>query len=169
MTKTDLVLNVLLALAPVCLGLLAWAAKKLADYVNAHVANKYVAGVLERLDWAVVNAVKTAEQTVASSVRAADGSLTKEAARTAKATAVQVAKAYLGPVGLQTLFDVLGVSPGEGDLLIGHRVEAAVHDLGVPSPVQTMTVNAGVAMTTPAAAVGAPLVAPKACASDASR
>lgn len=152
MTIKEIALGAAIVLAPVFLTILGWAAAKFAAFVNAHVANKELAGVLTRLDYAVVNAVKQVEQTTVSAMRATDGSITVDAAMKAKSAALGAVKAYLGAEGWKAILDVLGLAPQAGEVMLAGRVEAAVHDL------KATTLAPGVVMNLPGKAAVADAV-----------
>lgn len=122
--------------APIVLGLLGWIAKKVADLINARVKNATIAGVLTRLDWAVINAVKSVQQSVVNGIKAAreesspGGSvITAGEADGIKNEAIKQAKSFIGPKGIAELLKAFGIGEGGLDKLLGDRVEAAVHDL----------------------------------------
>lgn len=119
-TTNSLLGQIALAMAPMLVALAGWAAKKLADYVNAHVKSTLLAGILTRLDFAVLNAVQAIEQTM-------------EAAPPdqKKAAAIAAAKSYLGSKGLDEALKILGLTSSDGEQMIATHVEAAVMKLGM--------------------------------------
>lgn len=123
--------NTIHAFSPVLLAALSWLSLRIAALINAKVKNERLQGILSRLDDAVFAAVREVEQVYVSMLKTAsqDGSLTSEERRQAKDSALQAARAYLGPRGLAELAKVLGMPEAEVDSVIGSRVESAVYNL----------------------------------------
>lgn len=131
MDWSDFGLKVVEILSPLLLAALTWASAKAAQLITAKVKNEYLKGALIRLDDAVTAAVKEVQQTFVGSLKdaRADGKLTPEEVATAKRSALDAAKSYLGIKGLVELAAVFGLDEGTIDKLLGKRIEAAVHDL----------------------------------------
>jgi hypothetical protein len=124
-------------LSPIVVVLLGWVAKKIAELINANVANKWLSAALTRLDYAAINAVKTIEQTIVARLKAtsADGKLTEADIAMIKNDAMAAARQYLGENGLRELQGVLGDdNPAAVDVVLEQRIEAAVHDLKASRP-----------------------------------
>jgi hypothetical protein len=107
---------------------ITWGGAKLVTFIQAKTKNEFLKGALVRLEQAVQTAVLEVQQTYVEYVKAAsaDGKLTFEEAREAKARAILAAKTYLGRKGLLELAKVLGFTDGALDLFLGGKVEAMV-------------------------------------------
>ena len=128
MNFTDMALQVV---SPVLVAALAWAAAKLGSFIRRKLENEYLRGVLVRLNDAGLTAVKDLQQTVVAEIKAAsaDGKISEDEQRRIKSAAIVNVKGYLGVKGIRVLAEVLGLSGGDIDILLGAKVEAAVHDL----------------------------------------
>ena len=98
---------------------------------EAIVRNERLRAVLQRLDDAVVTAVKDIEQTLVAEAKAlaADGKLSREDRRRLKEAAVRRIKTFLGSAGLKELGEVLDVWELSVEDFIGAKVEANVLDM----------------------------------------
>lgn len=131
-------------------ALVGYALLRASQWINAHTKNAYVRAVVERLDGAVMDAVKEAEQTTVKAVReaAADGSISAAEAATIKADVAARVRDLLGQRGVDALTRV--IDPKALEAMIHAKIEAAVLDLK-PQPVlaqETTTVATGDAVTT---------------------
>lgn len=136
----DILPGIIAALAPLLLGLLAWAGKKLADFINAKVANDSLKTVLIRADTVIFTVVKAIAQVTVDAAKqgAADGKLPAVIASAARDAALTKVKAYLGQPGLDALMQVLGLKDmATTEQFLASRIESAVRDVKVasaPSP-----------------------------------
>lgn len=150
MNWTEIVTALIAALLPVVVSLLGYGAKKLADLINAKIANEEVAGILTRLDTITVNVVKELMQTSvdAAKAKAEGGGLPKEVAEAAGKAALDKVKSYLGQPGLDLLKAVLGFKD-EATLnnFLTTKIEATVHNVKAQSDVATGTASAAAALT----------------------
>jgi hypothetical protein len=119
------------ALSPLLLAALGWLSLQVAAFINTHVRNERLRGVLARVDDAVLVAVREIEQLYVSRLKnaSADGELTAEERKDAKDAAVAAARSYLGARGLVELGKVLGIPLDDVDRVVSARVEAAVYNL----------------------------------------
>lgn len=122
-------LVIVTALFPILTAVLTWLGVKLGALIQAHVKNQILAGVFQQLDYAVLNAVKSVEQTLLQTARASGAGISGTEALDAKATAIRIAKRYLGPAGRRGLAEVVGLNLMEVDQVLADRIEAAVLDL----------------------------------------
>jgi len=134
----ELGLNILEALSPAILALLAWLGLKLSHWLRAKISNELVGGMLARLNDSVFTAVKAIEQTVVREIKAAKEpnspggpKITTEEADRVKKAAIDALKSYWGVKGLAELGEVLGLTGDGLNNLLESKVEAAVHDLKV--------------------------------------
>lgn len=119
------------ALSPLLLAALGWLSLQVAAFINTHVRNERLRGVLARVDDAVLVAVREIEQLYVSRLKnaSADGELTAEERKDAKDAAVAAARSYLGARGLVELGKVLGIPLDDVERVVSARVEAAVYNL----------------------------------------
>lgn len=119
------------ALSPLLLAALGWLSLQVAAFINTHVRNERLRGVLARVDDAVLVAVREIEQLYVSRLKnaSADGELTADERKDAKEAAVAAARSYLGARGLVELGKVLGIPLDDVDRIVSARVEAAVYNL----------------------------------------
>lgn len=119
------------ALSPLLLAALGWLSLQVAAFINTHVRNERLRGVLARVDDAVLVAVREIEQLYVSRLKnaSADGELTADERKDAKDAAVTAARSYLGARGLVELGKVLGIPLDDVDRVVSARVEAAVYNL----------------------------------------
>ncbi len=119
------------ALSPLLLAALGWLSLQVAAFINTHVRNERMRGVLARVDDAVLVAVREIEQLYVSRLKnaSADGALTPDERKDAKDAAVAAARSYLGARGLVELGKVLGIPLDDVDRVVSARVEAAVYNL----------------------------------------
>ncbi|HEX2873071.1 MAG TPA: hypothetical protein VHP33_17535 [Polyangiaceae bacterium] len=119
------------ALSPLLLAALSWLSLQVAAFIKTRVQNDRLRGVLERVDDAVLVAVREIEQVYVSRLKnaSADGELTADERKDAKDAAVTAARSYLGVRGLVELGKVLGISIDDVDRVVSARVEAAVYNL----------------------------------------
>lgn len=119
------------ALSPLLLAALGWLSLQVAAFINTHVRNERLRGVLARVDDAVFVAVREIEQVYVSRLKnaSADGELTPDERKDAKDAAVAAARSYLGARGLVDLGKVLGIPLDDVDRVVSARVEAAVYNL----------------------------------------
>lgn len=121
----NIVLTLLMILGPAALAVLTWAGLKLKNYLAAKGMNEYLKGVLQRLDDAVVDAVKGVYQAYVEPLKA-EGGLSDENKAKAKAKAIEYLKSFIGEKGLKELAKVLGAEGDELDKALGNKVEAAL-------------------------------------------
>jgi hypothetical protein len=119
------------ALSPLLLAALSWLSLQVAAFINTRVRNERLRGVLDRVDDAVLVAVREIEQVFVSRLKnaSAGGELTADERKDAKEAAVAAARSYLGARGLVELGKVLGISLDDVDRVVSARVEAAVYNL----------------------------------------
>lgn len=125
--------------APLIAAGLGWLGTYVAKLIKAKTSNAWVAGTLEHLDYAVINAVKSIQQTIVERVKTArdpnspgGATITETEATEIKRAAIATAKTFLGVKGLGELAKVFGLGLGDVaglDRIFGDRIEAAVHDL----------------------------------------
>lgn len=121
---------------PILFGALTWGATKAASWLSAKAKNEYAKGAIGRLNESVVTAVREVEMTVKTEIkdRKADGVLSKQDYEHIKASAVAIAKTYLGAKGVKEIVSVLGIDSALIDKLIGGKVEVAVSEMKAASP-----------------------------------
>lgn len=131
MDASEIFILIIEALSPLLIAALTWGAAKLAQFIKAKVENEYLAGVLVRLEDAVLTVVKSLQQTTVDAIKLAnaDGQLTDEEKEAIKQAAVAALKSYIGAKGLALVGKVLGLGDGALDQFLGDKIEAAVHDL----------------------------------------
>jgi hypothetical protein len=136
----DLLPGIIAALAPLLLGLLAWAGKRLSDFIGAKVANDTLKTVLIRADTVIFTVVKAIAQVTVDAAKqgAVDGKLPAVIASAARDAALAKVKSYLGQPGLDALMQVLGLKDmATTEQFLASRIESAVRDVKVasaPSP-----------------------------------
>jgi hypothetical protein len=123
----------------------AWASAKLPAWINAHVKNTSIAGVLARLSTLAFSVVTEVEQTVIAKLGDKADAAALLAARD---QALATLQSHLGEKGLQEIEDVLDLKDRDAVIkLLITFIESAVHHLpSSPAPV------APVAPPTPVAA-----------------
>jgi hypothetical protein len=138
----DILPGVITALAPVLLGLLAWAGKKLADFINAKVASDTLKTLLIRMDTVIYTVVKAIAQVTVDAAKqeAVDGRLPAEIASAARDAALLKVKSYMGQPGLDALAEVMGLKDMPmTEQFLASRIESAVRDVKVASPTPAST------------------------------
>lgn len=134
----ELLPEILAALSPLLLAVIAYGAKKLADLINAKVQSEALRNILIRTDTVVFAAVKELAQVTVDSLKeaAADGKITPEEAAKVKADALAKVKSYLGQPGLDALMQILGLKDAPTvDAYLSSKIEAAVRDVKAqPNP-----------------------------------
>ena len=127
----DIGIKVAEVLLPVLMAALTWGAARLASYINAKVKNEYLRGMLVRLNDAVVDAVKEAQQVAVASLAKAnsDGVVTAEENAKVKADVMAVVQSHIGKKGLAEIGKVLGLDDGTLAALLSTKIEAAVYDI----------------------------------------
>lgn len=123
--ENPMVVNaVALVLVTVLTGLAALVGK----WVNERTKNAQAAAITERVLLEVTAAVAQVGQCYVDELKAAneDGVITPSEAAEARAKAVTIAKANLGPAGVQRLVRALGIDALDVDRWLGTHVEAAV-------------------------------------------
>lgn len=124
-------------IVPVVGLFLTWASTKLPALIDAHVKNKTVSGVLDRLSQLAFAVVTEVEQTVVSKLgNKADAA----ALLAARDQALATLKSHLGEKGLQEIEDVLGLKDQDAVIkILITFIENAVHSLAPsnPSPAPT--------------------------------
>jgi hypothetical protein len=113
---------------PVLCGALTWGAAKAAAWFSAKTKNEYLTATAHRLYDAINTAVNEVEMTVKAEIKAAkaDGVITKAEYMQIKASAVALAKTYLGPKGIKAIIEVLGIDSALIDKFIGGKIEQSV-------------------------------------------
>ena len=132
------------AMLPLALAGVAWASKKLADLINAHVKNAQVSGILSRLNSHATAIVQEAMQTTVDSAKmaAVDGKLPVDVAKSALSSAVENLKGHLGEKGLAEVESVLGIEAGDDlNKFLITTIEAKVRELKMSSA--AVLANAG--------------------------
>lgn len=134
----ELLPEILAALAPLLLAVIAYGAKKLADLINAKVQSEALRNILVRTDTVVFTAVKELAQTTVDAARNAtvNGKVPSEVAAAAKDAALAKVKSYLGQPGLDALMQILGLKDAPTvDAYLSSKIEAAVRDVKAqPNP-----------------------------------
>lgn len=127
----DILPQVLAALSPLLLALVAWAAKKVADLINAKVQSDTLRNVLVRLETVVFVAVKEVAQVSVDTAKQAsmDGKIPADVAKAAKEAALAKVMSYLGQPGLDLLMQALGLKDmATTEAFLTSKIEAAVRD-----------------------------------------
>ncbi len=129
--NSELLYMVIEFLAAPLLAAATWGVSKLSQLISTKVKNEYAAGVLSRLSYAALQAVKGVQQAFVDAIKKGreDGVLTDEEKAYAAEQALAALKSYLGPKGLKEIGNILGLNGLELDKALSHEVEAAVHDL----------------------------------------
>jgi hypothetical protein len=124
---------------------LTWLSVKAAQLVAAKIKTEHVARVLPLVDNVVLAAAREMQQVLVDKLKATsrDGSLTPEQGAEAKQAALDSAKAQLGRHGLTDIASTLGIGAHGVDHLLAARIEAAVHRLKSPSPMNADPGTAG--------------------------
>jgi hypothetical protein len=133
----DILPGIIAALAPILLGLLAWAGKKLADFIDAKVASDTLKTLLIRTDTVIFTVVKAIAQVTVDAAKqgAADGKLPSVIAGAARDAALSKVKSYLGQPGLDALMEIMGLKDmATTEQFLASRIESAVRDVKVASP-----------------------------------
>lgn len=117
-------------------GLAAFVARFAVNHV-------WLGGMLDRLLIEAKAAVAETEQTYVDQITEgrADGMLTPDEAKAARAAALSTLRSNLGAKGLRRLGRVLGLTDAELDRLLGTRVEAAVKALSAAAPADKIKIT----------------------------
>lgn len=121
--------ELLIGLGGGLLSLLAWLLGAAARYFGQKTKNEYANNAINRLDDALIAAVREVYQTYVSQIKKgrADGKLSSEEKAAAKDLAIDKAKSFLGKKGLKAVAKVLGL-PVEGlDAMFNSRTESALN------------------------------------------
>lgn len=122
-------LNALLVGAGTVLTLvLAWAAPKLRAWLAVKVTNETAAGIMERLSDFVFSVVGELNQTIVADLRTS-GAWNKAEAAKVKQIALDKVTSYLGPEGVKTALEILGISNATLQALIATFIESQVGGL----------------------------------------
>ena len=127
---STLLTALLAALVPVVAVVLKMAGTALANWLKAKIDNATAEGILVRLNDAAFSAVGSTWQTMGEAMKAAaaDGKFTPEEKAQLKAIAIAEVKSVLGPKGLATLLEVLGLkSESDADKVISAKDEQAIY------------------------------------------
>jgi len=130
-------------LLPVLIAALSWGAVQAAVWLKAKTKSAYLCGMIDRINDAVMTAVKAAEQVTVAALReaSADGEITEEEKAAIKAKVLAEVKSHLGAKGLTEIGKILGISDGALSALLGSKIEAAVLDLKARSAVIEAAAN----------------------------
>lgn len=107
------------------------------------ITHVWLGGMMSRLVVEAKAAVLEVEQTYVDAITEgrADGTLTSEEAKAARAAAVAALRSNLGRKGLQRLGRILGLTDAEIDRLLGTHVEAAVKALSIAVPADKLKIT----------------------------
>lgn len=143
-TLTTIVARAAEILLPVFFGLLSLAAFRASRWLAARLKHEALRHAVERLEDAVLDAVKAQEQVVMSGLRraAADGRIDPAELGAVKAEAIATIRSYLGTRGLDELRAIVGDEALEA--MIRTKLEAAVLDAKTYSAKPTTTTVTGV-------------------------
>lgn len=122
------------ALALVLVTVLTGLAAMAGNWLRKRTGNEQAAAVTERALLEVSGAVAEVGQCYVDELRKADadGIITADEAKEARRKAVAIAKANLGPAGVQRLVRALGIDAADVDRWLGTHVEAAVRAEAAP-------------------------------------
>lgn len=127
----DLFMQIIPLLTPLVLAGLGYLSKLLADLIRAKTKNEYLSSTLTRLNFAVLDVVKSIEQEIIKEIKKAneDHVITDYEKQDIKKIALGSVKSYLGAKGLAQLAKVLGLDDKAIDSMLATKIESAVFDL----------------------------------------